>query len=324
MKKLLFIITTFLVFACEPMDPAEPGNLVAKTVDEDASVPSVTLSETKLHVQTFGKANAPKIFVLEGGPGDDFRYMLPLNSVVNGWSLPSEYQVIYHDYRGCGLSRRHPMEELTMAKSLKDLEELIDRYAPGEQVILIGHSHGGKVAAQYLNQHRERVRGAIFLEPGAFSSEIVKKTPSASNLNYFGKDLNQVLWAKQLIGMGDHERADYVYDLAKANVKDEERGEQCPYQSYRSGTAAVINIALDEVENSTYDFTTNLKNVDAKVLFISSEETTDIGYDFQEQYQVGFFKKHEHIKIPDTGHDGLLTCKATETLQHIRKYLNEL
>lgn len=324
MEKLMCIVLFLIICACQPMDPAEPGNLVAKTVDQDLTLPALTLSRTKLHVQTFGSSNAPKIFVLEGGPGDDFRYMLPLNKVVDGWSLPQKYQVIYHDYRGCGLSRRHPLEELTMENSLKDLEELIDHYAPGEQVILIGHSHGGKVAAQYLNKHLSRVRGVVFLEPGSFSSEIVKKTPSAASLNYFGADVNRLLWVKQLIGMNNHEQADYVYDLAKANANKESRGTSCGYRSYRSGTAAVISIALDEVENAVYDFTSNLSLYEPKVLFISSEQTQDIGYDFQEKYHLKFFKQYQHVKIKGTGHDGLLTCKVDDSLRSIKQYLDEL
>ncbi|WP_128544790.1 alpha/beta fold hydrolase [Larkinella soli] len=323
MKKACFMALLALA-ACQSLDPAQPGNLVARTVDEDPSLPSVTLSGTRLHVQTYGDPKKTKVFVLEGGPGDDFRSLLPLNQAVDGWSLPANYQVVYHDYRGCGLSRRHPMSELTMAQSLGDLEELIDRLAPGEPVVLVGHSHGGKVAVQYVNQHPERVKGLVLLEPGSFSSEIVKNTPSSASLNYFGADVNRILWAKQLIGMGNHQQADYVYDLAKLNQQNAGRGEDCPPVYYRSGTAAVIAIALGEVENGTYDFTTNLSRFTKPVLFISSEFTDDIGYAFQEKYHVGYFRQHEHVKIPGTGHEGIVNCKAAESLRHIRRYLSQV
>lgn len=320
MKKTLLIV--LVIFAgCKTIDPAQPGNLVAPTVDEDSSIPAVTLTETRLHVQQYGNAQKTKVFVLEGGPGDDFRSLLPLNSAIDGWSLPQNYQVIYHDYRGCGLSRRHPIAELTMDKSLKDLEELINHFAKNEPVILIGHSHGGKVAVQYTNKHPDRVKGLILLEPGSFSSEIVKHTPSAGNLNYFGADVNRILWAKQLIGMSNHQQADYIYDIAKLNRQNDSRGQDCLPVYYRSGTAAVIAIAIDEVENSDYDFTTNLMNFNQSVLFISSEFTDDIGYDFQEKYQVGFFKKHTHVKIPGTGHEGIASCEAAKSLKYIKDYL---
>ncbi len=199
-----FAIITLFFVACDVVDPDQDGNLVAKTVEEDNSLSSVQLSSTKLHYQAFGNSANTKVFVLEGGTGDDFRYLLPLNKVVNGWSLPQNYQVIYHDYRGCGLSQRHPTDELTMANSLKDLEELIDRMAPSQKVILIGHSHGGFVAGQYLNKHPERVKGAVFIEPGAFSSEINKKLPAANAVDLLAMDINKILWVKQLIGMSNH------------------------------------------------------------------------------------------------------------------------
>ncbi|MGM9511665.1 alpha/beta hydrolase [Larkinella sp. GY13] len=324
MKKA-YVIGFLALAACQSLDPAEPGNLVARTVDEDASLPAVTLSETRLHVQTYGDAKKAKIFVLEGGPGDDFRSYLALNQSVGGWSLPANYQVIYHDYRGCGLSRRHPMSELTVEKSVKDLEELIDHFAPNEPVILVGHSYGGRVAVQYTNTHLERIKGLILLEPGSFSSEIEKKAPSAiSRLNFFARDINQFLWAKQLIGMGSHAQADYVYDLAKANKKSTDRGSDCQGIYYRSGAASAIAIALGEVEEATFDCTTHLNRFEKNVLFISSELTEDIGYDFQETFQVNFFKNREHVRIPGTGHEGIVNCRAAESLKHINRYLSGL
>ncbi|MGA0559311.1 alpha/beta hydrolase [Larkinella sp. VNQ87] len=324
MKKA-YLIGLLALAACQTLDPAEPGNLVARTVDDDSSIPAVALSETRLHVQPYGDAKKTKVFVLEGGPGDDFRSLLALNQSVEGWSLPANYKVIYHDYRGCGLSRRHPMSELTVEKSIKDLEELIDHFAPNEPVILVGHSYGGRIAVQYTNTHLERVKGLILLEPGSFSSEIEKNTPSAINrLNFFAKDINQFLWVKQLIGMDNHAQADYVYDLAKANKESTDRGLDCQATYYRSGAASTIAIALGEAQDAAFDCTTQLHLFEKPVLFISSELTEDIGYDFQEKYQVGFFKNREHVKISGTGHEGIVNCQAAESLKHIRRYLAKL
>jgi proline iminopeptidase len=325
MKKIIIALAiVFSIASCSKMDPNEGGNLVAKTVTEDASIPNVQLSSTKVHCQTYGNASNPKIFVLEGGTGDDFRYLLDLNKEIAGWSLSQQYQVIYHDYRGCGLSQRHPINELTMANSLKDLEELIDYYAPNEQVILIGHSHGGAAAGQYLNAHPDRVKGAVFMEAGPFSSEINKNTPAANAVNVFASDVNQILWIKQLIGMDNHAKADYLYDIGRINRDNKDRGESCFSKNYRAGAASALAIAIDEVSNSNYDFTTNMRNFQSKVLFISSDQTKDIGYDFQQTYQASLFPNFEHKKIIGTGHNGIVNCKTNESLSYIKTYIESL
>ena len=324
MKKLvLFAIILVVVMSCEKMDPSEPGNLVPKTVIEDASLTSIPLSSTTLHYARYGDTSSTKIFVLEGGPGDDFRYLLDLNIEVQNWSLTDDYDVIYHDYRGCGLSQRHPKKELTMANSLKDLEELIDHFALDEEVILLGHSHGGVVAAQYLNEHRDRVKGAILIEPGALSVALNKNLPEANDVNLFGEDINQILWVKQLIGLDDHEKADYYYNIARINADSDNRGESCPSRNYRGGAASALAIAIEEVKDGNYDFTTNLSQYNRKVLFVSSTES-DLGYDFQQKHQVGLFPAYKHIKIARTGHNGLINCRTSETLRYIKDYLDSL
>jgi len=260
MKTSSIIAILFCLFSsCTTIDPTEPGNLVPKTVD-DASLPSVTLSSTQLYYQSFGSKDREKIFMLEGGPGNDFRYLLDLNKVVNGWSLPQNYEVIYHDYRGSGLSKRHPTSELSIAVLLKDLEELIDRFAPNQKVILIGHSHGGLVAAQYVNAHPERVKGVVFIEPGAFSRAINDKAIKVTDINYFGADVNKIMWLRQLIAANNHVQGDYQWGLAAVNYSDPLRGENCNLKINRFGLAISIAIAFDEVNNGQYDYTTNLKN----------------------------------------------------------------
>jgi proline iminopeptidase len=325
MKQIItLILIIFCFIGCSKLDPNIDGNLVAKTVDEDASLPSVTLSKTQLHCQTFGNKNGVKIFMLEGGPGNDFRYLLAMNKVVNGWSLLQNYQLIYHDYRGSGLSKRHPISELSIPVLLTDLEELIDKYAPNQKVILIGHSHGGFVAAQYVNAHPERVKGVVFIEPGAFSRAINDKTIDVTSANYFGKDVNELIWLRQLISADNHPKADYQFSLTAAIYSDPLRGQSCPAQTYRFGLAASLAIAFEEVVKGQYDYTTNLSKFTNKVLFISSDQTKDIGYDFQEKNQVTFFPNHQHIKEVGTGHSGLINCRTDETLGYIKTYLGGL
>lgn len=324
MKYITLFLFLFWIFSsCEKLDPDKPGNLVPATVIENPALSSIQLSTTKLYYQTYGEEDSSKIFILEGGPGDDFLYLLELNKTVNNWNLSKNYQVIYHDYRGCGLSQRHPLSELTMQHTLEDLEELIDKFAPNEKVILIGHSYGGVVAAQYINQHPERVKGAVFIEPGALSVKINKNLSVANNVNLLGKDINEIIWIKQMIGMDNHEKADYYYAVARINRQNKKRGVSCPFLNSRGGAASAIAIAINEVSSGDYDYTKNLTNYSDSVLFISSDQS-DLGYDFQEKEQVYFFNKHKHIKITESGHNGLINCQTDQTLTHIKTYLESL
>jgi proline iminopeptidase len=323
-KNILAIALLLTLFSCQKINPDVGGNLVTPTVEEDNTLPSITLSSTQLYYEKFGKADSTKVFVLEGGPGNDFKYLKVLNNVVNGWSLPQRYQVIYHDYRGSGLSKRHPTSELSIAILLKDFEELVDKLAPNQKIILIGHSHGGLVAAQYINAHPDRVKGVVFIEPGAFSRAINDKTVDVTKPNYFASDVNQILWMRQLISANNHAKADYQWSLAAANYSDPLRGENCSTQSNRFGSACSLAVALDEVVRGNYDYTTNLGNFKKKALFISSDQTKDIGYDFQEAYQAKLFPNYQHIKEVGTGHTGIVTCRTNETLGYIKTYLSGL
>lgn len=89
-KQLQFFLigAVSLLMSCKKMD--EPGNLVAKTVDQDASVPSITVNGRMLHAEAFGHPDSTIIICIHGGPGADYRYML------NGKDLASRgYRVIF-------------------------------------------------------------------------------------------------------------------------------------------------------------------------------------------------------------------------------------
>ena len=54
MKLTLLLLAVVTLFSCEKMDMDEPGYLVPKTVDEDLSLPSITVNGTMLHAEAFG------------------------------------------------------------------------------------------------------------------------------------------------------------------------------------------------------------------------------------------------------------------------------
>ena len=64
-----------------------------QTVDDDSSLPSITFDGYTFHSETFGNPENPIVVALHGGPGGDYRYMLPLEE------LSDDYFVIMYDQR---------------------------------------------------------------------------------------------------------------------------------------------------------------------------------------------------------------------------------
>lgn len=58
LKFFLLRVTFFLIvatqFSCTEITTNEPGALAPKTVDQDATLPSISVNGTMLHAETFG------------------------------------------------------------------------------------------------------------------------------------------------------------------------------------------------------------------------------------------------------------------------------
>jgi hypothetical protein len=70
-------------------------------VDDDPSLPHVAIGGTVLHAETFGDSRAPMIVMLHGGPGGDYRSLLPYRALA-----ADGYYVVLWDQRGAGLAGR--------------------------------------------------------------------------------------------------------------------------------------------------------------------------------------------------------------------------
>lgn len=114
-KKVFFsclLTTCLLLGACKQVhSPAEPGDLVPKTVDQDSALPGLDRNGTRLHTETFGLPTDPLLVILHGGPGGDYRSMLAARAFA-----ADGFHVVFYDQRGTGLSKREVFFDLAIAR----------------------------------------------------------------------------------------------------------------------------------------------------------------------------------------------------------------
>jgi proline iminopeptidase len=275
----LFVFTMAVVAAtfssCDILDPNEHGQLVPKTVDEDPSLPSISVNGTMLHAETFGNPNNPMIVVLHGGPGGDYRGMLKCSKFSE-----DGFFVVFYDQRGSGLSKRHSKDTYYSEKIfIDDLDAVIKYYRrPGQKVILMGLSWGAMLATGYVNSYPSEISGVVMMEPGGFiwrdAEAFIARQRS---VDVMAENINDLLYLDQIITSSDHILLDYKMGLmgASENSEGNKLGNAGPTPTWRSG--AVVNAAaFDIVRRRPFDFTTNLSQYRTKVLFAYGE--LDVAY----------------------------------------------
>lgn len=313
--------------ACDPMNPTEPGNLVPKTVAEDASLPAITINGTRLHAQTFGNPANPVIIFLHGGPGGDYRSLLRMAERYSGYSLTDNYFLVFWDQRGAGLSERQNRHVLTIDQYDADLAAIADRYSPTRPVILIGHSWGGMFATEFINRHPSRVAGAVLIESGPLTAtkfEALKGELFDMDLRQ--EWLNDVAWSSQFISPDGHARMDFdrMIGIKVSQPRYHEQFDE-PSPSWRLGAAAnryIQENAQDMHGRFNFDWTSNLASFTRPVLFIAGSRSEIIGPSLQQE-QVTLYPHAELRVIEGAGHDVDWT-HTSEVIANIRTYLSNL
>jgi pimeloyl-ACP methyl ester carboxylesterase len=118
----------------------------------------LTIRGLSAHMRHWGREGAPRIFMLHGWMDMSASFQFVVDCLQGDW------HVIAPDWRGFGLSARTQGDTYWFPDYVADLDALLDHYAPGEAVNLLGHSMGGNVAGIYAGARPDRVGKLINLE----------------------------------------------------------------------------------------------------------------------------------------------------------------
>jgi pimeloyl-ACP methyl ester carboxylesterase len=93
-------------------------------------------------------------------------------------ALHADHYVIAPDWRGFGHTAVPEVDHFWFPDYLADLDFLLDHYAPGQAINLVGHSMGGNVAMLYGGVRPERVRRLINLEGFGMPRTVPAQAPA--------------------------------------------------------------------------------------------------------------------------------------------------
>lgn len=318
----LALALSLLLPAC--MDPDAPGNLVPATVEEDPSLPRIAVNGTLLHAEAFGNPQHPMIVVLHGGPGGDYRALLPYRALA-----ADGFRVVLFDHRGAGLSQRHGASSYSFDGYLEDLRQVVEHYtsSPAQPVVFVGHSWGAMYATWFIDTHGTyggRVAGAVLSEPGAFTSDgledyLDRQMPP---WRLTSEELNDLAWSDPFVSPGAHARADFrqaIAVLSGAPREHNDPGNPAPF--WRKGAVVQAKL-LDLAHERGFDWTRNLGAFPHKVLFLRGElnENMPLGH---QQELASHYASSEVVTVAGAGHE-VLWERQEECLARIRTYLGEI
>lgn len=320
-QRLVVLLLALLAAAVQ--SPAHAAPAVPPTLQHDTSLPQVRLNGYAFHARHFGEPGRPVLIVLHGGPGADHRYLLGLQA------LADDYQVVFYDQRGTGLSPRVPAGSISVQTFIDDLDAFVQAFGRGRPVHLLGHSWGAMLASAYAGAHPGKVDKLILAEPAFLD---------ASTMDVFqsrGLPPVRVMWgfAKAWLGKWfiDTQGDPYARDdwfLMQVFPLTQGAGELCngqlpPLQAWRFGSpnfqATVGRMMDDPAFARQLDFRKGIERFQGQALFLTGGCNQVIGEAHQRKL-MAHFKQARLEVIADAGHF-MFNDQPERSLWVVRRFL---
>ena len=138
----------------------------------------VPIRQLNYHVRLWGPATSdlPPLVLVHGWMDVSASYQFVVDAFSQAFAQGR--RIIAPDWRGFGLTAPPvPTEHYFFPDYLADLDQLLDHYAPGTPVDLVGHSMGGNVAMFYAGARPARVRRLVNLEGFGMPASKPTKAP---------------------------------------------------------------------------------------------------------------------------------------------------
>lgn len=297
----------------------------SETVDLDESLPSITLNGYTFHAETMGSEDDPVIIMLHGGPGGDYRNLLPIAP------LSDDYRLVFYDQRMTGLSSRIFDGTLDLESYFDDLDAFVDHYGNGRRVILLGHSWGAMMASGYISIHPEKVDRIIMIEPGILRPDLSQEFFASQSGPTLGAYPNLALiWLNSWrvnTTQDQYAREDYILSNAYSlmpgtgvhcgNVIPEE------FQGWRASRRTLDETVIAYVNDpellTQLDFITNAHVFDGEVLLIGTTCNTVYGADYQARHLP--FYQHARLEIIENSGHFVFYDQPDYALALVREFL---
>lgn len=320
MRSGIFIIFTFILFACELNDEEAPGSLVPPTAAEDPGLPQLTITvsgkERAVHLQTFGNPDNPPILMLPVGPGADFRFFLPFKA------LGDSFYVVMWDSPGAGLSERVTKEELSIGSFMEEVAQVKAALALNGQLILVGHSFGANVLLKYTALHPEEVTKLILIEPGTIDLS-AKISHNGGAVGFV--DGQDFFWQNEILTSKDHASADYkgIEILPKSSRNWSCNGEIIEnYPLWRFGAYHyyVVQMNMGKLDKD-FNWASGIEKFKGPISLIAGA-CGALGAEFQRNHNLPALPGAELEVIAGAGHISLFTDYSNLTIKAVRKRIN--
>ncbi|MES2582767.1 MAG: alpha/beta hydrolase [Pseudomonadota bacterium] len=301
---------------------------VPRTVLDDPTLPQLVLNSHRLHVEAFGKPDAPVVVVLHGGPGADYRYLLGLSA------LADQYRVVFYDQLGSGLSQRVPASHITVNSFVADLDAVIRHFSPNRAVHIVGHSWGAMLASAYAGAHPNKVDRMVLAEPGFLDTDTLAGLPGGGWPGWRVVAGFARAWlGKWWISTHDDPYARDDWFLLQILPLTQGHNELCngqlpPLQAWRFGSPAfdaTLGRMMSEPEwGKTLNFAQGLERYTGRVLFLRGACNQAQGESVQRRMMAKFSPQSDAqlTTLAKAGHF-MFNDQPTASVEAVRGFLSE-